>query len=191
MRTFAGVDIPMPRLVRALESFAALIISVLVAGVASASDSPLLKLASSRFLNLTHAERALLEFVLPSVGVHGVIARVERVGTDFTVNQARFGGNAGSPSGLNASLASVKGLFTWQDVSLSNSAELDLRGASLNQLLPQERSWPSPGNLALDGLTYSGLVFPEPMVSSSEKTDAALRWLALQPLAYIRSPIGN
>ena len=111
-----------------------------------------------------------------------------RVGTDFTVNQARFAGNSGSPSGLNASLATVKGLFSWQDVSLSNGAELDLRGASLNQILAQEQSWPSPGNLALDGLTYSGVVFLEPMPSLSAKADAGLRSLALQPLGYHPQP---
>ena len=51
-------DTSMLRLVRMLGWVAAMIIAVFVAGTTSASDSPLTKLATAKFPNLTHAERA-------------------------------------------------------------------------------------------------------------------------------------
>ena len=66
--------------------------------------------------------------------------------------------------------------FTWHDVTLENGAVLDLRGAVVGGLLDQERSWPSPGKLLIDGFTYKGFGPESPSDAASR-----LKWLRLQP----------
>ncbi len=115
-----------------------------------------------------------------SVKVNGLMYfRGAHVGSAFLVDQAIFSGSAGQPHGLSASEMSVRGLFLWRDVTLENGAQLDLRGASLAYIIDQRRSWPAPGNLLIDGLTYSGFQSPEP---GDAPGDAAtrLRWIGLQ-----------
>jgi hypothetical protein len=66
-------------------------------------------------------------------------------------------------------------LFWWIDVTLDSGAQLDLTGASIGHLADQERSWPAPGNLVIDGLTYSGFQPGFALVDAN----ARLKWLAL------------
>ena len=115
-----------------------------------------------------------------SVKVNGLMYfRGARVGSAFLVDQAIFSGSAGEPHGLSAAGMNVHGLFLWRDVTLENGGQLDLSGASLAYISDQSRSWPTPGNLLIDGLTYSGFQSPEP---GDARGDAAtrLRWIGLQ-----------
>lgn len=67
----------------------------------------------------------------------------------------------------------MKSAFVWNNVTLSNSAILKLEGANVLALNDDERSWPKPGNLMVDGFTYSGLAPPR-------DAQNRLRWLRLQ-----------
>lgn len=103
-----------------------------------------------------------------------------RIGTNFAVFQGTFSGRAGDPNGLDASGLSVKNAFVWHSVALLNGAILNLGGASVQGLLDDEPSWPKPGNLIIDGFTYSALGPPNDARSR-------LRWLRLQD-AYHPQP---
>jgi hypothetical protein len=91
---------------------------------------------------------------------------------------AVLSGSAGSPHGFSGPKISASGIFIWRDVTLEDGAQLDLTGASIGTLGDQERSWPAPGNLLIDGLTYSG--FSSSPFSPID-ADTRLKWLALQP----------
>lgn len=101
------------------------------------------------------------------------------VGSAFLVDQAIFSGSAAEPHGLAAAGISVRGLFLWRDVTLENGAQLDLRGASLGYIIDQRRSWPAPGNLLIDGLTYSAFQAPDPGDAPGDPA-TRLRWIGLQ-----------
>jgi hypothetical protein len=107
-----------------------------------------------------------------------------RVGAGFDVVGAKFGGKSWEPHGLFAPEMSVRGEFLWQNVNLENGAILDLTGAHFALLLDQETSWPAPGKLLIDGLTYdalSGGSSFNPTWKSPVDAVTRLRWLALQP----------
>src|SRR5277367_867274 len=84
--------------------------------------------------------------------------RATRMGA-LIVWQAIFSGAAttplgsapGLPHGLEMTDISVRGPFMWQDVTMESGTQLDLRGASMELLGDQERSWPALGNLFVDG----------------------------------------
>ena len=101
------------------------------------------------------------------------------VGSAFLVDQMIFSGSAGEPHGLSGAGMSVRGVFVWRDVTLENGAKLNLSGASFGYVVDQQRSWPAPGNLLIDGLTYSGFQTADP---ADAPGDAAtrLRWIGLQ-----------
>jgi hypothetical protein len=96
-----------------------------------------------------------------------------RVGTNFVVSQATFSGRSSDHHGLDASEISVKNAFVWHNVLLPHGATLILAGASTQALLDDESSWPTPGNLNIEGFTYGGLGPPDDARSR-------LRWLNLQ-----------
>jgi hypothetical protein len=97
-----------------------------------------------------------------------------QVGGLLYVHQAEFKGATGSLHGLNANLVDMQKTLIWQKVELPNGATLNLTGAKVGLLMDDEQSWPKPGDLILDGFTYSGLTPPLDATSR-------LRWLALQP----------
>jgi hypothetical protein len=103
-----------------------------------------------------------------------------KIGTDFFVAQATFSGAAGTPHGLDASGISVKHALVWTNVSLPNGGFLYLMGASAEALIDDEKSWPSPGNLLLDGFTYTGFSQTNGTGAPGD-ADTRLRWLRLQP----------
>jgi hypothetical protein len=103
-----------------------------------------------------------------------------KIGTDFIVAQGTFSGAAGTPHGLDASGISVKNALVWTHVSLPNGGFLYLMGASTEALIDDEKSWPSPGNLLLDGFTYSGFSQTDGTGAPGD-ADTRLRWLRLQP----------
>jgi len=108
-----------------------------------------------------------------------------RVGSYFSVDRATFEGKQGEPHGLSAPGMQVNGFFLWNYVVMQNGAQLDLSGASVTSILDQERSWPAPGNLQINGLTYTGFGGP-PFTPGDAET--RLRWIGLQPGGYHPQP---
>jgi hypothetical protein len=103
--------------------------------------------------------------------VEFVATHVEGV---FSISSGKFAGKATERHGLFADLLEVDGAFGWQKVDLENGATLDLTDASVIGLGDDQRSWPQPGKLLIDGFTYKsfGVVKDAP---------SRLRWVALQP----------
>jgi hypothetical protein len=101
---------------------------------------------------------------------------VDSIGNSVDVENAKFLGARGEPHGFLGGGMSVKRAFTWRNVTLQNGATLDLGGASVEWLLDEEKSWPAPGDLRIDGFQYSGFGLEGPLDVKSR-----LRWLRLQP----------
>jgi len=106
-----------------------------------------------------------------------------RVGSFFIAEHAKFGGKARDSHGLFASGLTIRQGMIWHNVELENGAIDDLSGANVYGLFDEERSWPSPGKLMIDGFTYRGLGGISASLPWRSPTDAAsrLRWLGLQP----------
>jgi hypothetical protein len=108
-----------------------------------------------------------------------------RVGSIFLVEGARFEGKATEHHGFYATGLLAPSEFVWQNVSFENGAFADLSGAHIGNLFDEEKSWPAPGNLLIDGLTYDTLggfssFDPQWKWSSPADASARLRWLGLQ-----------
>jgi hypothetical protein len=58
---------------------------------------------------------------------------------------------------INLQTATIKGLFRWTDIHISESTKLDLRDASASAIQDEETSWPKKGNLSLNGFSYVGI----------------------------------
>src|SRR5260370_23981353 len=91
------------------------------------------------------------------------------------VSDARFLGAARDAHGFSASGMTSGGLF-WRNVELQNGAILDLSGAHVGGLFDEEKSWPEPGNLLIDGLTYDSFGAGSPL-----DVETRMRWIDLQP----------
>ena len=124
---------------------------------------------------------------LPTLGGFQAEGRVEfgqaKVRVYFQAVHARFAGAVSeNPAlldllaghGLFAGGMTVDGLLFFSDVKFENGALLNLTGAKVSGLVDEEKSWPEPGRLLIDGFTYDGLGEPKDARSR-------LRWLALQP----------
>jgi hypothetical protein len=68
----------------------------------------------------------------------------------------------------------VDGPFFIQEVSSTENTVFNLQFAKVNTLRDTDKSWPSDGNLFLDGFTYDRI--DDPM-----SVDRRLKWLRLQP----------
>src|SRR5260370_40980371 len=78
--------------------------------------------------------------------------------------------------GLFAGGMTVEGPLILFDVRFENGAVLNLTGVKVAGLVDEEKSWPEPGRLLIDGFTYEGFLASEPTEAASR-----LRWIALQP----------
>ncbi len=111
-----------------------------------------------------------------------------RVGA-FWVDGARLGGQSAllfGYGGLEGVDLHVRGAFIWRRVSLESGAQLMLRDASVGFIVDQERGWPPPGKLLIDGFVYSSFdVHPG---DSPWDAQTRLRWLALQPPGFHLQP---
>jgi len=95
------------------------------------------------------------------------------------VQDATFSGAPNEQHGFDLIGSSVR-IFGWLNVTLNNGASVDLREASLGSLIDEPRSWPAPGKLELDGLTYDQLGGP------AIDARSRLQWLALQPEFHLQ-----
>ena len=106
-----------------------------------------------------------------------------RVAANFIVDHARFHGKPGERHGFAAAGLSVHDALVWQDVVLEHGAIVDLSGANVSGLLDDEKSWPEPGKLTIDGFTYAGFLGSSsynPEWHSPADARSRLRWLGLQ-----------
>jgi hypothetical protein len=111
----------------------------------------------------------------------GVIdLRLAKIGQALTVNHARFVGRG--QNGLNAERATIGGTLYWVDIAKTVRTELDLSEAHAASLWDDEKSWPNPGNLYLDGFFYEGFA------GGPSDEEARMRWLRLQPLGLQSQP---
>jgi hypothetical protein len=111
----------------------------------------------------------------------GVIdLRLSKIGQSLSVNHARFIGRG--DNGLNAERATIGGTFYWVDITRTAHTELDLSDARAASLWDDEQSWPSPGNLYLNGFEYDGFA------GGPADGISRLRWLRLQPVALQAQP---
>jgi len=72
-------------------------------------------------------------------------------------------------------------LFEWLNVQLDPEAELNLEGAQLGILADDEKSWPRPGKLEVDSLTYNAFGRSADAIEVPGDAASRLRWLSLQP----------
>lgn len=95
-----------------------------------------------------------------------------RVDGSFVTTQSTFKAVGSAPSGFIAPTLAVRGSFTWSGVTMDRENQLNLSAASMLELIDDPSSWPAPGKLNIDGLTYQGIV-PADAVTR-------LRWIGLQ-----------
>lgn len=122
----------------------------------------------------------------------------DRVGNNFIVDHVKFMGAPGDSHGFVGTSMSVVRAFTWRNVTLQNGAVLDLSDASVEVLLDDEKSWPAPGRLIIDGFSYAGLSSESANRGTGAREDyepgdrnaveSRLRWLALQPPGFHSQP---
>ena len=111
----------------------------------------------------------------------GVIdLRLAKIGQSLSVNHARFTGRR--ESGLIAERATIGGTLYWVAIAKTAKTELDLGDTHAGSLWDDEQSWPTPGNLYLDGFTYGSFA------GGPGDGAARLRWLRLQPLGLQAQP---
>jgi hypothetical protein len=121
----------------------------------------------------------------------------DRVGDSFIVDHAKFLGAPGGVHGFNGSEMSVARTFIWRNVTLENGAQCDLRDASVGLFLDDWDSWPEPGKLLIDGLTFNSLSaavydaddgHAHDASAGINSVDSRLKWLALQPPGFHSQP---
>lgn len=82
---------------------------------------------------------------------------------------------------------SIKGKLDWSRIRVSDMTRLKLTNASVRELTDDDRSWPKPGNLDLNGFEYLRL---STIWSSPDDVTARLKWIDRQkefrPQPYIQ-----
>jgi hypothetical protein len=123
----------------------------------------------------------------------------DRVADSVIVDHAKFLGAPGDLHGFAGTAMSVARTLIWRNVTLQNGAQVDLSDASVGVMLDDQRSWPEPGRLMIDGLTYNDLTSgsdsrtnkapqPQAVLEDGNTVDSRLRWLALQPPGFHSEP---
>jgi hypothetical protein len=103
-----------------------------------------------------------------------------RVSDVFFVQDATFLGAVVDLHGFDATGMST-GSLLWRRVKLENGAFMKLNGVATLALVDDSQSWPAPGKLELNGLSYSQLVGFASDGRSPLDARSRLGWLALQP----------
>ena len=100
------------------------------------------------------------------------------VGGQLQVSATKFSNG----STFDLQNATIKREFFWEGIGPDTPARLDLRNASVGQILDDDKGWPVNANLFLDGFLYDRI--------DTEPTSAEgrLRWLARQPDGFTPQP---
>ncbi len=111
----------------------------------------------------------------------GVIdLRLAKISQSLSVNRAHFVGRG--ENGLNAERATIGGTLYWVDITHTPSTVLDLSNARAGSLWDDEKSWPAPGHLYLDGFVYDGFA------GGPAEALGRLQWLRRQPSSLQGQP---
>jgi hypothetical protein len=121
-----------------------------------------------------------------AVEADGIVELVNARLEAFWALNTKFRGRPTEPHGLRATGLSIRTGFVWQGVDLENGAFVDLSDASIGVMIDEERSWPAPGKLLIDGLTYTGFgasppAFAGGLPPTPSDARSRLRWIGLQP----------
>ena len=85
----------------------------------------------------------------------GVMLDNCRIDGDLSFFRCVFRGDAAN--GLVARTARIGGEFNWCELETGPLTELNLSSSSVGLFVDNVRSWPAPGHLHIDGLTYHGI----------------------------------
>jgi len=109
-----------------------------------------------------------------------VDVRLAKIGHDLSFHGVTFTG--ADNNGLNAERVIFDGTFYWTEIQHTKKTVLDLEDARAGAIWDDEASWPSPGNLVINGFIYNEI--------AGGLGDAAdrLRWLGLQSPGYRPQP---
>jgi hypothetical protein len=108
---------------------------------------------------------------------HGAIHFTScRIRGDFNCTRATI------EAGLTIERAAIEGAFFWREVTIAETAGLDLINTSVGSLSDDRASWPRSGHLELHGFVYQRF-----SVRSPRKADERLDWLAHQKLPAAQS----
>jgi hypothetical protein len=124
------------------------------------------------------------QFHLGPVVVNGLVQLVNSTSTGLAAGGIQFLGAQTELHGLIASAATFKNWVVWTGNTLSDGTTLDLGNVTTAAFYDDEKSWPQPGHLLIDGLTYASFGGgAQQLFGPPPPRDAAtrLRWLALQP----------
>ena len=108
---------------------------------------------------------------------HGLIADggVRLIGADIGGSLQIMDAKFAIGSRLDLERATIKGGFFWRRLGHNVEAALDLSNASVGPIFDEKDSWPTSGNLNLDGFVYTR-IGDGPTYAKSR-----LEWLARQP----------
>jgi hypothetical protein len=99
--------------------------------------------------------------------------------TAFTVTSDKYG-KPSRKNGVEAEYVTIRGIFFWLPAPLGPATILDLTGSTVDTLWDSRKSWPQPGNLFLEGFSFSQLGTGSPSDAKSRES-----WLGLQPDGWI------
>ncbi len=106
--------------------------------------------------------------------------RLAKIGRSLGFNDAHFIGSG--DNGLNAERATINGPLYWVNIKITPRTVLDLENASVETLWDDAASWPSTGNLTIEGFTYDAFS------GGPDDASSRLKWLTLQPAGYHPRP---
>lgn len=106
--------------------------------------------------------------------------RLARIGQSLSFKDANFFGAA--PNGLDADRAQISGPLYWDAIRHTPQTILDLADTAAQELYDDRGSWPTAGNLDVDGFVYNAIIGGP--ATAAER----LEWLALQPAGYRPRP---
>ena len=116
----------------------------------------------------------------------GIVAlKNTRIGVNLTCDDCRM-------KALYCHNVDVKADFIWTDVKSPSETSLWLNGTTCGALRDEKKSWPSQGNLHIDGLRYGDLMAHGPKSDKERKSNSLaikqpisvlerIEWLELQP----------
>lgn len=113
------------------------------------------------------------------------------VGGELSFTFARFLGKR--INGLSAVRTTINDSLHWQHISKTDKTQLDLRHARVGILADEETSWPSNGELILDGFVYDAIANGSP-ADFTKRRDWLLRQYASRnassrPLTHTESDV--
>jgi hypothetical protein len=148
---------------------------------------------------------AAIAVILQEAIVRGTISICEGF-TSFgwvDVQSAQIGGNLvcddSKLSLLYCANMTLKGDLQWTGIRDAKSTSLCLNGATIKSLRDERESWPSPGGLHLDGLTYEELTLHSARTEINRQKNELgpehplrvkdrVEWLKLQPISDQAEP---